>query len=188
MRRVVVTGLGAITPLGLGIRRTWTRLIAGESGIVSVAEREPRQRWRELTCTVAGVVPQGAGGRAHGVWRADDWLSAAEQRRMSLFTQYAIAASDMALEDAGWNASRLEDQEATGVCLGSGIGNLEEMYETSLSHSRDVSLSTPTPTPTPTKIWAIQQLTTMLEFRDTEKCHHSSCLSSSSTWPLGTSP
>ncbi|KAL7809936.1 3-oxoacyl synthase [Trichoderma gracile] len=137
MRRVVVTGLGAITPLGLGIQRTWTRLIAGESGIVSVAEREPRQRWRELTCTVAGVVPQGASGRAHGLWRADDWLSAAEQRRMSLFTQYAIAASDMALEDAGWKASRLEDQEATGVCLGSGIGNLEEMYETSLSHNRD---------------------------------------------------
>ncbi|KAL7820244.1 3-oxoacyl synthase [Trichoderma aethiopicum] len=137
MRRVVVTGLGAITPLGLGIQRTWTRLIAGESGIVSVADREPRQRWRELTCTVAGVVPQGAGGRAHGLWRADDWLSAAEQRRMSLFTQYAIAASDMALEDAGWKATRLEDQEATGVCLGSGIGNLEEMYETSLSHSRD---------------------------------------------------
>ncbi|KAK4069991.1 uncharacterized protein Triagg1_6786 [Trichoderma aggressivum f. europaeum] len=137
MRRVVVTGLGAITPLGLGIQRTWARLIAGESGIVSVADREPRQRWRELTCTVAGVVPRGPGGKAEGLWKADDWLSAAEQRRMSAFTQYAIAASDMALKDAGWEASRVEDQEATGVCLGSGIGNLEEMYDTSLSHGRD---------------------------------------------------
>lgn len=137
MRRVVVTGLGAITPLGLGIQRTWARLIAGESGIISVADREPRQRWRELTCTVAGVVPQGPGGKADGLWKADDWLSAAEQRRMSAFTQYAIAASDMALKDAGWDASRVDDQEATGVCLGSGIGNLEEMYDTSLSHGRD---------------------------------------------------
>lgn len=139
MRRVVVTGLGAITPLGLGIQRTWTRLIAGESGIVSVADREPRQRWSELTCTVAGVVPQGPDGKSHGLWKADDWLSAAEQRRMSTFTQYAVAASDMALKDAGWEASRPEDQEATGVCLGSGIGNLEEMYETSLAHNKDVS-------------------------------------------------
>lgn len=139
MRRVVVTGLGAMTPLGLGIKRTWSRLIAGESGIVSVADREPRERWRELTCTVAGVVPQGPNGKSHGLWKADDWLSAAEQRRMSMFTQYAVAASDMALEDAGWEASRPEDQEATGVCLGSGIGNLEEMYETSLSHGSGVS-------------------------------------------------
>lgn len=141
MRRVVVTGLGAITPLGLGIQRTWARLIAGESGIVSVAEREPRERWRELTCTVAGVVPGGPGGKAHGLWKADDWLSAAEQRRMSTFTQYAIAASDMALKDAGWEALRQEEQEATGVCLGSGIGNLEEMYDTSLAHSNGVSKS-----------------------------------------------
>lgn len=135
MRRVVVTGLGAITPLGLGIQRTWTRLIAGESGVVSVAQREPRERWRELTCTVAGVVPGGPGGKSNGLWKADDWLSAAEQRRMSTFTQYAVAASDMALKDAGWEALRQEEQEATGVCLGSGIGNLEEMYDTSLAHS-----------------------------------------------------
>ncbi|KAM0515255.1 hypothetical protein ACHAPE_006212 [Trichoderma viride] len=134
MRRVVVTGLGAITPLGLGIQRTWTRLIAGESGIVSVADREPRERWRELTCTVAGVVPEGPGGKSHGLWKAGDWLSASDQRRMSTFTQYAIAASDMALKDAGWEALRQEEQEATGVCLGSGIGNLEEMYDTSLAH------------------------------------------------------
>lgn len=139
MRRVVVTGLGGITPLGLGIQRTWTRLIAGESGITSVAEREPRERWRELTCTVAGIVPEGPGGKSHGLWRAGDWLSAADQRRMSIFTQYAVAASDMALRDAGWEASRQEELEATGVCLGSGIGNLEDMYDTSVAHGNGVS-------------------------------------------------
>ena len=136
MRRVVVTGLGAVTPLGVGIRRTWTRLLAGDCGIVSVASRQPQARWQELTSTVAGIVPA---GHEDGQWRAADWLTASDQRRMSTFTQYAVAASDMALKDAAWNATRLEDLEATGVCLGSGIGNLDEIYETSLAHNADVS-------------------------------------------------
>lgn len=136
MRRVVVTGLGAVTPLGVGIRRTWTRLLAGQSGIVSVKEREPRERWKELTSTVGGIVPC---GQAEGEWRASDWLNAGEQRRMSTFTQYAIAASDMALKDAAWSPTSLEHLEATGVCLGSGIGNLEEIYDTSIAHHQAVS-------------------------------------------------
>lgn len=135
MRRVVVTGLGAITPLGVGIRRTWARLLAGDTGIRSVADREPRQRWTELTSTVAATVPV---GEQDGDWRPGDWLSTADQRRMSTFTQYAIAAADMALEDAAWQAKNPSDQEVTGVCLGSGIGNLHEMYETSLAHSQGV--------------------------------------------------
>lgn len=135
MRRVVVTGLGAITPLGVGVRRTWTRLLAGDSGIVSVAHLEPQARWRELTSTVAGLVPNGEG---EGQWTASDWLSPTEQRRMSKFTQYAVAASSMALKDAGWEPSSQEELEATGVCLGSGIGNLDEIYETSLTHDQGV--------------------------------------------------
>ncbi|ENH64296.1 3-oxoacyl-[acyl-carrier-protein] synthase, mitochondrial [Fusarium oxysporum f. sp. cubense race 1] len=134
MRRVVVTGLGAITPLGVGIRRTWTRLINNECGIVSVADLEPQARWKELTSTVSGLVPSGDG---EGRWRASDWVNANEQRRMSKFTQYAIAASDMALRDSGWEPKNAEQQEATGVCLGSGIGNLDEIYETSLVHHQD---------------------------------------------------
>lgn len=136
MRRVVVTGLGAITPLGVGIRLTWARLLAGDSGITSVASREPRQRWRELTSTVAGIVPC---GDAEGQWRPADWLSAPEQRRMSAFAQYAVAASDMALKDAAWEPTRAEHREATGVCLGSGIGNLHDIYDTSLAHHSEVS-------------------------------------------------
>ncbi|KAH8176270.1 3-oxoacyl-[acyl-carrier-protein] synthase 2 [Sarocladium implicatum] len=133
MRRVVVTGLGAITPLGVGINRTWSRLLAGSSGITSTSAFEPRQKWSELTSTVAAVVPTGEG---QGMWRPEDWLSTPELRRMSTFTQYAVAASDMALKDAGWEATRKEDLEETGVCLGSGIGNLHEMYETSLAHDQ----------------------------------------------------
>lgn len=137
MRRVVVTGLGAVTPLGVGVRRTWNRLLAGDCGITSVADREPKERWQELTSTVAGIVP--LGGIEKGGWNANDWLSAAEQRRMSLFTQYAIAATDMALKDAEWNAVKESDKEETGVCLGSGIGNLDDIYTTSLEHYKGVS-------------------------------------------------
>lgn len=135
MRRVVVTGLGAVTPLGVGFQRTWSRLLAGHSGIISVADLEPQARWRELTCTVAAKVPEGEG---EGRWRAVDWLSPTELRRMSTFTKYAMAASHMALEDAGWDARDLSDKEATGVCLGSGIGNLDEIYQTSLAHDKGV--------------------------------------------------
>jgi len=140
MRRVVVTGLGAITPLGVGISRTWQRLLAGESGITSVAKLEPQRQWSELTSQVAGVVPA-QGKRETGHWLASEWLNTTDQRRMSRFAQYAVAAADMALHDAGWKTSKPEDLEMTGVCLGSGIGNLDEIYETSLAHDKDVRLS-----------------------------------------------
>jgi 3-oxoacyl-[acyl-carrier-protein] synthase II len=137
MRRVVVTGLGAITPLGVGIRQTWKRLLASESGIVSVANLEPAARWRELPSTVAGLVPQGS--RAEHKWQATDWLEKGAERRMAKFTQYAIAATEMALVDAGWRPHKQEDKEVTGVCLGSGIGNLDELYNTSLAYDKAVS-------------------------------------------------
>jgi 3-oxoacyl-[acyl-carrier-protein] synthase II len=137
MRRVVVTGLSAITPLGVGVRRTWSRLLAGESGIINVTNREPAVRWKELPSQVAGVVPEGR--RDEGKWQALDWLNKGEERRLAQFTQYAIAATEMAFEDAGWRPQTREEQEMTGVCLGSGIGNLEELYNTSIAHSENVS-------------------------------------------------
>jgi 3-oxoacyl-[acyl-carrier-protein] synthase II len=144
MRRVVVTGLGAITPLGVGIRRTWARLLAGHSGIVSVAHREPQRQWLDLTSTVAGVVP--TAGDGDGIWRPDEWLSATDQRRMSTFSQYATVVAEMALQDAGWKPTQQADLESTGVCMGSGIGNLEEMYTTSLAFEKGVSNIYPMPT------------------------------------------
>lgn len=137
MRRVVVTGLGAITPLGVGIRQTWKRLLASECGIVSVADLEPSKRWRELPSTVAGIVPSGS--KSEGKWQPSDWLEKGEERRMARFTQFAVAATEMALEDSGWKPHKQEDKEATGVCLGSGIGNLEELYNTSVTYEKDVS-------------------------------------------------
>ncbi|KAI1821359.1 3-oxoacyl--synthase [Xylaria intraflava] len=136
MRRVVVTGLGAITPLGVGVRHTWNRLIAGHSGIVSVADFEPQKQWRDLTSTVAGIVPKDGGNTTKaGLWRADEWLSPSDQRRMSIFSQYAMAAAEMALKDASWRPVKEADLQETGVCIGSGVGNLSELYKTSLEHS-----------------------------------------------------
>jgi 3-oxoacyl-[acyl-carrier-protein] synthase II len=139
MRRVVVTGLGAITPLGVGIRRTWSRLLASECGIVSTAHLEPSSKWRELPSQVAGIVP--TGNKEEGKWQASDWLKNGDERRMAKFTQYAIAATEMALQDAGWRPSTQEEKEVTGVCLGSGIGNLDELYNTSLVYEKAVSFN-----------------------------------------------
>ena len=141
MRRVVVTGLGAISPLGVGAQRTWQRLLAGRSGIIDVSAFEPQSRWKGLPSTVAGVVPSGSTGKTDGRWDASDWLDVGEQRRMSRFAQYAVAATRMALDHAGWDPSSQADLEATGVCLGSGIGNLDEMYSTSVTFDKDVSLA-----------------------------------------------
>ncbi|RAH65811.1 putative beta-ketoacyl synthase (Cem1) [Aspergillus aculeatinus CBS 121060] len=132
MRRVVVTGLGAVTPLGVGIRRTWKRLLDGHCGIVNVVHRDAR--FKDVPCQVAAVVPQGA--RGEGGWTASDWLSRDDERKMARFVQYAMAASEEALEDAGWMPTTFEQKEATGVCLGSGIGNFDEIYDTVVAYAK----------------------------------------------------
>ncbi|KAK6580324.1 hypothetical protein PZA11_007346 [Diplocarpon coronariae] len=135
MRRVVVTGLGAVTPLGVGIRRTWTRLLVGDCGIVSVANREPAAQWLELPSRVAGLVPEG--NQNDGKWQASDWLERGEERRMARFTQFAVAATEMALDDSGWRPQKQDEREVTGVCLGSGIGNLEVLYTSSVAYHKE---------------------------------------------------
>ena len=135
MRRVVVTGLGAVTPLAVGARPTWRRLVAGESGIVSVLDqRGPRSQWKGIPSTVAGLVPE---GEEEHEWRPSQWLTAGERERMPRHTQFAIAAGDMALKDAGWEA-RGDEGEMAGVSMGSGIGDLEHLFETSLAYERGV--------------------------------------------------
>ncbi|KAK3630104.1 Mitochondrial beta-keto-acyl synthase [Elasticomyces elasticus] len=129
MRRVVVTGLGAVTPLGAGIRQTWRRLLDSGSGIVSTSSRGAQ--FEKLPSRVAGLVPQGS--RDDGRWQAKDWMLATAERQMALFAQYAIASTQEALEDAGWHPTAQHDLEATGVTLGSGIGNLDEAYNTSIA-------------------------------------------------------
>ena len=129
MRRVVVTGLGAVTPLAAGIKATWKRLIESHSGLVSTSSKGPA--FEALPSRVAGLVPQGS--VEDGKWQARDWLSTSEERQMALFAQYAIAATQEALDDAGWHPTTEQDLESTGVTIGSGIGNLDEAYSTSVA-------------------------------------------------------
>ncbi|KAL8914492.1 MAG: hypothetical protein Q9171_000845 [Xanthocarpia ochracea] len=132
MRRVVVTGLGAVTPLGLGVQRSWSRLVDGYCGVVSLEDRG--HAFLQQQCQVAGLVPEGR--KEDGAWRASDWLTRDEERRMSKFMQYAITAAQEALIDAQWHPQTEKERETTGICLGSGIGSFSEVYYTSLAFSQ----------------------------------------------------
>ncbi|EXJ75804.1 3-oxoacyl-[acyl-carrier-protein] synthase II [Cladophialophora psammophila CBS 110553] len=137
MRRVVVTGLGAVTPLGVGVQRTWSRLLQGHCGIVST--RHLGDEFKALPSQVAGLVPVSKpdSEAEEGVWRAKDHVSSTELRQTAKFAQYALAASAEALRDAGFTDGKGLDPEMTGVCLGSGIGNLEDLYNTSLAYDQE---------------------------------------------------
>jgi 3-oxoacyl-[acyl-carrier-protein] synthase II len=126
LRRVVVTGLGLVTPLGCGVEATWSRLLAGESGARRIAEFDVS----DLTCQIACFVPRGP--TAEGKFQPDDWMEPKEQRKVDDFIVFAMAAADQALADAGWTARTAEQQERTGVLIGSGIGGLSGIAETSL--------------------------------------------------------
>ena len=86
-----------------------------------------------LPCQIAAVVPQGP--QEDGKWNASEWVTKAEAHATARFAQYALAATEEALDDAAWKPTKPKDLEATGVCLGSGIGNLEELYDTSVDYA-----------------------------------------------------
>ncbi|OJJ30676.1 hypothetical protein ASPWEDRAFT_121409, partial [Aspergillus wentii DTO 134E9] len=115
-----------------GIRRTWKRLLDGHCGIVNVNHRD--SRFKDLPCQIAAVVPPGT--RQDGGWKASEWVSRDDERKMARFAQYAMAATDEALEDAGWKPTTFEQREATGICLGSGIGNFDEIYDTVVAYDK----------------------------------------------------
>ncbi len=123
MRRVVVTGMGLVTPLGIGLEQVWRRLLSGESGIRAIQSFDVS----DLPARVAGQVPHG--DRASGLFNADDWVPPKDQRRMDLFIVYAMAAAVQAVEDSGWQPDDDEDYERTGVMIGSGIGGLPGITE-----------------------------------------------------------
>ncbi len=127
MRRVVVTGLGLLTPLGSGVDVTWERLISGESGIGAVQGFDVS----DLACQVAGEIPVGQGG--NGDFNVDDWIEPKDQRKMDPFIVYGLAAAIQAVEDSGWMPEAEEDQNRTGVIIGSGIGGLQAIAETSIT-------------------------------------------------------
>jgi 3-oxoacyl-[acyl-carrier-protein] synthase II len=126
MRRVVVTGLGLVTPLGSGVEPTWQRLTAGESGIARVEKFDVS----DITCKIAGEVPRGDG--ANGTFNPDDWMEPKEQRKVDDFIIYAMGAATQALNDADWHPQTYEDQTTSGVLIGSGIGGVEGIAETAL--------------------------------------------------------
>ncbi|KAJ5441241.1 Thiolase-like subgroup [Penicillium cf. griseofulvum] len=123
---------GIILDCTIRIRRTWKRLLDGHCGVVNVKDRD--ERFAEQPCQVAAVVPQGS--RENGGWTASEWLSRGEERKMAQFAQYAMAATEEALQDANWKPEPFEQREATGVCLGSGIGNFDEIYNTVIAYDR----------------------------------------------------
>mgnify|MGYP001430224477 FL=1 len=126
MRRVEVTGLGLVTPLGCGIENVWKRLLEGKSG----AKRIDKFDASDLSCQIANFVPRGA--TADGLFNPDDWMEPKEQRKVDDFIIYAVAAADQALADSGFKADTKEKQESTGVLIGSGIGGLSGIADTSL--------------------------------------------------------
>ena len=127
MRRVVVTGLGLVTPLGCGAEPTWRRLIAGESGIRGIQNFDVS----DLPSKIAGQVPQGE--TAEGHFNADDYMAPKDRRKVDRFIVYGMAAAQQALDDAGWAPTDEESLERTGVLAGSGIGGLETIYEGSIT-------------------------------------------------------
>jgi len=127
MRRVVVTGLGLVTPLGCGVETNWRRLIAGECGFKRIDTFEVD----DLACQIAAIVPRESG--VEGSFNPDDWFEPKEQRKVDDFIIYAASAATQALADAGWKPDTPEAQESTGVLIGSGIGGLGGIYETSVT-------------------------------------------------------
>src|SRR5262249_57542326 len=125
MRRVVVTGIGMVTPLGCGVETSWRRLLAGESG----ARRIESFDVSDLPSKIACVVPRGDG--SDGTYNPDQWMEPKEQRKVDDFIAYAICAARQALDDAGWRPIDYEDCISTGFLIGSGIGGLQALPPTS---------------------------------------------------------
>ena len=114
-----------VTPLACGVELTWSRLLEGRSGAVRVTEFEVS----DLACQIACRIPRGDG--TDGTFNADQWMEPKEQRKVDPFIVYAVAAATQALDDAGWKPTSYEDQCASGVLIGSGIGGIGGIYEAS---------------------------------------------------------
>ena len=126
MRRVVVTGLGLVTPLACGVEESWAGILAGKSGASAITQFKVD----DLVTKIACQVPRGDG--SNGTFNPDQWVDAKEQRRMDDFIIYGLAAAKQAVRDSGWEPKTEEDRQRTGVLIGSGIGGLTGIEEASI--------------------------------------------------------
>ena len=126
MRRVVVTGLGLVTPLASGVEETWKRLLAGESGAGTITRFDASDVVTKYACEV----PRGDG--TNGTFNPDQWMEPKDQRKVDDFILYGMAAAIQAVKDAGWEPQDDEGRERTGVMIGSGIGGLTTIAETAV--------------------------------------------------------
>ncbi|SFI10837.1 3-oxoacyl-[acyl-carrier-protein] synthase II [Bosea sp. OK403] len=126
MRRVVVTGLGMVTPLGCGVEPTWARILSGASGAGPITSFDASDLPARIACNIS------RGDGTEGTFNPDDWMEPKEQRKVDDFIVFAMAAAKQALTDAKWAPESYEDQTATGVAIGSGIGGLGGIYEASI--------------------------------------------------------
>ncbi|HLF58550.1 MAG TPA: beta-ketoacyl-ACP synthase II [Alphaproteobacteria bacterium] len=122
MRRVVVTGIGMVTPLACGVKASWEKLIAGESGIRAITAFDVS----DLASKIAGMIPRGKGD---GLFDPNDWVEPKDQRKMDEFIVFAMAAAIEAVHDSGWMPQDEESRDRTGVMIGSGIGGLPGICE-----------------------------------------------------------
>ena len=126
MRRVVVTGLGMVSPLACGVEETWTRLLAGQSGAGPITRFDAGH----LATNYACEIPRGDG--SDGTFNPDDWMEPKDQRKVDDFILYGVTAAVQAVEDAGWTPENEEDRLRTGVMIGSGIGGLSSIADTAI--------------------------------------------------------
>ena len=126
MRRVVVTGLGMVTPLACGVEETWKRILDGQSGAGTIAKFDASHLATDYACEI----PLGDG--TDGTFNPDDWMAPKEARKVDPFILYAMAAADQAVKDADWTPEDNEDRERTGVMIGSGIGGLSTIADTAV--------------------------------------------------------
>ncbi|KYG19077.1 3-oxoacyl-ACP synthase [Bradyrhizobium sp. AT1] len=126
MRRVVVTGLGMVSPLGCGVEPTWKRILNGESGARPIESFDVSDLQTKYACTVV------RGDGSNGTFNPDKWMEPKDQRKVDDFIIFGMAAAGQALDDAGWHPQSEEDKCATGTMIGSGIGGLSGIAETAL--------------------------------------------------------
>lgn len=128
MRRVVITGMGMVSPLGVGVDHNWDAITNGKSGVKKIEHFE----CSDITSQIAGIIPKTKDENpTNGDFNADLYLHPKEQRKVDVFITYGIAAAQEAVEDSGWMPTDEEDLNRTGVLIGSGIGGLDEIYKTS---------------------------------------------------------